>query len=231
MSQPCTVLIASADVLTSLSERLEIGDGEIVSFTDADALRALEAITSRKPAVVALERQFASTPRGTALINRIKADPGLKRTEIRVVAAHSEVPRGSADRAGKLPAPGGGIEVGTVTAGAPPPAAVQPLDQRGTRRVPRFKVSGQVNVVVDGNPASLIDVSTLGMQVVSSAVLRPNQRLRVGLNDEEGDIRLKATVAWASFEISPTGPRYRAGLEFLATHSGLEAYIARHRQQ
>ena len=220
------MLIASADVLPALKEQAGIGDGEILAFADVEALRALETITARKPSVVALERMFASTPRGAALINRIKADPSLKLAEIRVVAAEADFSRSGGHR------PAGGAPVATAAAVAAAPASVpvQPLDQRGTRRAPRFKVSGQVTVIVDGNQATLIDISTMGVQVLSSAVLKPNQRFRIGLNDEYGDIRLRASVAWASFEISPSGPRYRAGIEFLESNTGLEAYIARHKQ-
>ena len=51
----------------------------------ADVLQALEAITSLRPDVVALEKVFADTSRGNALINRIKADPSLKHCDIRIV--------------------------------------------------------------------------------------------------------------------------------------------------
>jgi hypothetical protein len=115
-------------------------------------------------------------------------------------------------------------------AAAPPAAQAQPLDQRGTRRAPRYRVAGQVDVLVDGNPASLIDISTVGAQVLSTAVLKPNQRLRMSLNDQAGDVRFRASVAWASFEISSKGPRYRAGIQFLdANAQQVDAYIARHK--
>ena len=68
---------------------------------------------------------------------------------------------------------------------------------------------------IDGKDAMVVDLSAGGAQVVSSATLRPNQKLRIALPLEpEG--RLRATVAWASFEL-PKGspvPRYRAGIEF-----------------
>ena len=82
----CVVLIGGPDVLTALKERASNISGEQLTFTDADALIALEVITKRKPKVVVLETVFASTPRGTALINRIKADPALEHAEIRVLA-------------------------------------------------------------------------------------------------------------------------------------------------
>jgi len=244
VSQPCTVLIANADLLPTLKEKTSNGDGELLAFTDADALRALEAITSRKPALVALEKMFASTPRGAALINRIKADPSLKQSEILVVSPDMDFSRFAKRSAAPAPAPApppapvpqpppaapAGIAAATAAAVAPPPAAAPPLDQRGTRRAQRFKVNGQVDILVDGNPAALVDISIVGAQVVSTALLKPNQRIRMGLTDDRGDVRFRGTVAWASFEISPKGPRYRAGIEFLdANPINLEAYISRHK--
>lgn len=231
MLKACTVLIASADVLPTLKEKTTSSDSELLAFTDAEALRALEAITNRKPALVALDRVFAGTPRGAALINRIKADPNLKQSEILVISPDSDFSRF------RTHAPAGGGEGGghaaaavAAPAPAPPTAQAQPLDQRGTRRAPRYKVAGQVDVLVDGNPASLIDISTVGAQVLSTAVLKPNQRLRMILNDQAGDVRFRASVAWASFEISSKGPRYRAGIQFLDGNAQqIDAYIARHK--
>ena len=80
------VLIAAPDLLPGLKQRAEIIEGKLLTFTDAEALRALEAITIRHPAMVALERKFAATLGGAALINCIKADPSLTESEVRVVS-------------------------------------------------------------------------------------------------------------------------------------------------
>ena len=70
----------------------------------------------------------------------------------------------------------------------------------------------------------------VGARVLSTAVLKPNQRLRMTLNDQSGDVRFRASVAWASFEISSKGPRYRAGIQFLdANAQQVDGYIARHK--
>lgn len=212
------MLIGSAELLPHLKDRTGSDPGDLLQFTDVDALRALEAITERKPAVVAIEKEFAATPRGSALINRIKADPTLTSCEIRIVSPTAEPVKVTK---GKGPEP-------SVVAGAPP----APLDQRGTRRAPRFRVSGQVEVLVDGNLAILVDLSTIGAQVLSPTVLKPNQRVRMSLSDEHSSVRFNASVAWASFEIPKnTNPRYRAGIEFIdADKSAVNAYLARHKQ-
>jgi hypothetical protein len=89
-------------------------------------------------------------------------------------------------------------------------------DAAGTRRVPRIRMRRGIDVQVDGATASLIDLSTMGAQVVSTTVLKPRQRVRVVLAVDPYLIRAAGTVAWALFEIPKGGmpPQYRAGLEF-----------------
>lgn len=201
-----TVLIAAPEHLEALKQREEFGDA--MTFADTDALRALDAITRHRPGVVALERVFAATSRGAALINRVKADPALSSCEIRIISPDSEYapvtpPRPAVQTAG---AP--------VAVAEPACAPAPPLDQRGTRRAPRFKIVDGVEVLVDGNPAALVDLSVAGAQVVSPTSLKPNQRVRLLLPDVLRPIRFSAGVAWAAFEMPKDGPRYRAGIEF-----------------
>ena len=227
VTQPCIVLIAAADVLPALKKQTGETAGELLAFADTDALRALEVITKRRPKTIALERLFAATPRGAALISRIKADPALASAEIRVISTDSDYGRVAA-RKNNDGSPGSAAAV----APAPAPAAAQPLDQRGTRRAQRFRIAGKIDVIVDGNPAALVDLSTVGAQIVSGSILKPNQRVRMSLGDENGTIRFNASVAWASFEIAPkSGPRYRAGVEFMDVDgSTVGALLKRHAQ-
>lgn len=200
-----TVLIAAPEHLPLLQERSDLAGA--LAFPDTAALQALDTITRQRPAVVALERLFAGTSRGAAFINRIKADPALASCEIRIVAHDSTYSRVSTRQAGEIAPPAAPAAV------AEPPRPA-PLDQRGTRRAPRFKVVENVEVFVDGNPATLIDVSIVGAQVLSATTLRPNQRLRLSLPDATRPIRFNAGVAWAAFEMPKGGTRYRAGIEF-----------------
>jgi hypothetical protein len=89
-----------------------------------------------------------------------------------------------------------------------------------------------MEVLVDGNQAVLVDLSTLGAQLVSATVLKPSQRVRMALFDAKGTVRFNAAVAWASFEIPPDSvPRYRAGIEFIdADPAAVDAYCARHKR-
>ena len=202
------VLIATNEYLSVIKARSDFESA--LAFADSEALRALDVITRFRPEVVALDRLFAATSRGSALINRIKADSALNLCEIRIVPNDNKpdvVPTGD----------------------APSDAHVDP---KGTRRAKRVEVM-DVDILVDGTPAALVDLSLTGAQVITPLILRPNQRIRVVLPHDEQPIRLAAWVAWASFEQSGSGaPRYRAGVEFFdADPEALAAFSTAHRNQ
>src|SRR5262245_27919871 len=168
--------------MPGLRERAALlnGGGELLTFSDAEPLRALEEIGRLRPQLIAFERLFAVTPRGVAMINRIKADPALRDSEIRVLEHNSDYSR-------IVPRPAA--------------AAEPPLDQRGTRRAPRVRIADRVTVLVDARIATLIDLSTVGAQVVSSGGLKPNQRTEVAFNDGVSRVKCTATVIWTAFEM------------------------------
>lgn len=208
------VLIGPADALPALQARLDPGV-EIQAFTDSEALEALDHVIRTKPLIVALHDEFSASSRGTALINRIKDDPALSACEVRVLARDNEMSRVAVKR-------GGGA---AVAVDEPAPA----LDQRGTRRAARVRIKDGVEVAVDGNPAALIDLSTVGAQVVSATVLRPNQRVRVTLGDGKGAVRCSGAIAWAAFEMPKGMPtRYRAGIDWglAANAAAIDAFAA-----
>lgn len=224
-----TILIAAAEHLATLKEREELADAII--FSDTEALRALDAITRRRPDVVLLDRLFAETSRGAALVNRIKADPSLGGCEIRIVEEdrrYTEVrPEHTADAATQRAGDGGASLI--VVEESPHPAAS--LDQSGTRAAPRFKMVDGIKTEIDGNPATLVDLSVCGAQVVSPTILKPNQRIRFILPTAKPHIRLKAAVAWASFEIPKGESRYRAGIQFFgADPAPLHRFIDRNKK-
>ena len=90
VSPSCTVLIAAQAVLPALTDRASADGSDVLAFSDADALKALEAIITHHPSIVALERLFAVSARGVALISRIKADLALSPCEVRVVSQEIE---------------------------------------------------------------------------------------------------------------------------------------------
>ena len=203
------VIIGASDMLDALRARAGVSDADV--FPDTQPLQALQAITEYRPSLVVLERLFAATSRGAALINRIKSDPSLEGTEIRVLSHTGDYTRVIARPAQpqRTPVPTH-VEVNETASAAavdiatPAPPA-QPLDWRGTRRAARYRAQTGVEVHVDGTPAELIDVSVLGAQVLSTNSLRPNQRVRLSLGHEPGPIRVAAAVAWAKFELPKAG--------------------------
>jgi hypothetical protein len=205
------VLIAEPDQLDALKGRPDYSDAQ--AFTDAETPAALEAIITGRPDIVAIERLFAKKSRGAALINRIKADSSLETVEIRIVSADSGAAKaaGRGGSAADKAAAAGDKSGGTAAAVAAPPAA---LDQKGTRRAQRFKIIEGIEVLIDGNPAMLVDLSTVGAQVVSGTLLKPNQRVRLSFVESAKNVRFSAGVAWSAFELPKAGPRYRAGIEF-----------------
>ena len=200
------VLIGPADTLPALQERLDPA-AEVQTFSDSEALEALDHIMTAKPDLVAMQDEFSATPRGTALINRIKDDPSLDQTEVRVMAKNPKENRVAVKR-------GGHASGAAVAVEEQKPA----LDKKGTRRAPRFRIKDGVEVAVDGNAAALIDLSTVGVQIMSPTVLKPNQRVRVVIGDAKNQIKCAGSIAWAAFEM-PKGmaTRYRAGVDFGTT--------------
>ncbi|HXG87417.1 MAG TPA: PilZ domain-containing protein [Vicinamibacterales bacterium] len=213
------VLIGPADAIPALRERLDSG-AEMHTFTDAEALEALDHIIRSKPRIVALDHEFSSTSRGTALINRIKDDPSLVSCEVRVIAHDTALNRVAVRR----PPPGANAAIAVDE-------PKKPLDQRGTRRAPRLRIKQGVEVLVDGNGAALVDLSTVGAQVLSPKMLKPNQRVRMALSDGKGTVRCQGSIAWASFEMPKGQPtRYRAGIDFTATDpEAIAAYAERNK--
>ena len=230
----CTVVIGPQSHLDALRARAGVeGAGDVLAFDDAEARDALDAILSRRPTIVMLERLFAATPRGAALINRIKADPDLSSVEIRVASHDGDYsvvsPRRTPSAVAAIivapPAP-----APAPAAAAPSPAPLASLDFRGTRRAPRFKMKDNTELQVDDGLAKVVDLSSIGAQIVSKSALRPQQRLRVTLADDLGIVRFSAAVAWATFEIPKGATRYRAGIEFKdAQGKAVEAFAHRHK--
>ena len=193
------VLIGPADSLPALKKRLDAA-ADIQTFPDTDALEALDHIIRTKPGIVAMQDEFSSTSRGQALINRIKDDPTLTTSEVRILARTVSQSRVAVKRDGSA-----------VAVEERKPA----LDQRGTRRAARTRVKEGVEVAVDGNPAALVDISPVGAQVLSPTVLKPNQRVRMVIGDAKHPVKCAGAVAWASFEMPKGQPtRYRAGIDF-----------------
>jgi archaeosine-15-forming tRNA-guanine transglycosylase len=214
------VLIGPSAVLPALRERLTPG-ADVQGFTDTETLEALDHIVRSKPRIVALDYQFSLTSRGTALIDRIKDDPELQACEVRVVAHDGALSRVAARRKSSRQA--------TVAVDEPKPL----LDPRGTRRAERVPIRDGVEVLVDGNTATLVDLSVVGAQVLSAKMLKPNQRVRVTFADGQATIRCNGSIVWAAFEMPKGEPtRYRAGIELTSADAvQMTAFAERYRKK
>jgi hypothetical protein len=215
-----TVLIATPDCLGLLRTHADFSAA--LTFPDSDTVAALEAITARRPKLVALERLFAASARGAALINRIRMDPALTSCEIRIVA-HDAGPHPQAPLSVAVPEP-------APPMGPPAWGVPDGLDAHGTRTAQRFEMPANFEVMLDGNPGRLIDLSVGGAQLSTTLSLKPGQRVRLALPGAPRPLRLSATVQWAKFEMPTEGPRYRAGVRFLeADGDTLARFIDAHR--
>jgi hypothetical protein len=201
MPAGATVLIGSPQLASAVAARPDSANREIITFAEHNVPDAVETIVRRRPEIVVVSEPFAQTPRGAALAHRVAIDPQLAHTQIWIVGPDGNV---APTRPHVTP-------------------SRQPLDTSGTRRVPRVRLRAGIGVHIDGAHAELVDLSTMGAQVVSATVLKPNQRVRVVVPVETETTRAVGTVAWARFEL-PKGsaePRYRAGLSFSISDADL----------
>jgi hypothetical protein len=217
MNGPSIVLIAGRDRLETLKARVSPA-GDVLALTESDVPRVVEILATRRPSQFILERFFAATPRGVALITRLRTDPSLADLEIRVAAHDSDYSRIvthqiSEPPPGEPPLP----REGSSSEEEPAPHVMpSSLDPGGTRHSARFAAPDGVEVQIDGKPVTLLDLSESGAQVTSATMLRPNQWVRVSITWQEDTARVGATIAWANFEMSKEAgrPQYRAGVAF-----------------
>jgi hypothetical protein len=230
------VVIAAHNLMPALRDRVKV-DGEIVTFADTEPIQALQTIMDQRPGLIVLERLFAATPRGAALINRIKSDPQLAHAEVRVMSHTGDYTRQVVKPSAKRPAPplqadaseAAAQASASLVATAETPTA---LDWHGTRRAPRFRVRAGVELHLDGNPAAVLDLSTVGAQVISPTILRPNQKVRITIPTGDFQMRFRGAIAWAKFEMSKAvkAPQYRAGVAFTDSDAAaIDTFCARNR--
>ena len=217
------VLIVAPDVGSALkaeADRLQ----DLLLFAVTDPVRAFQAIMTQQPGVVVFQRDLLGTARMTELIGQIRTDPDptVSHVQIRVmsdVAAYvqlvSQRRHGAPDATRAAP-------------GDPLPAE---HDSRQAAR--RFRALAGVEVRVEGMAAKLTDLSQTGAQLVAPTRLRPNQRVRIRITDDQQVLSLAATVVRAALEPSrdPGTPLpYRVGVMFIdPDREALEVFCARNK--
>jgi hypothetical protein len=205
-----TVLIADAQQIPSVRAEGPIA-GSVLYFSDSNLASALESIRAHNPKVVALESHFAESVPGRAFVDRLRA-LSLTGSQIRLLGRAN-----------------GGWSTAPLSADAWLPGAMPA--GLNTRRAPRFLIRDPAPAVIDGVATNLIDISVLGAQVVSEPALRPKQRIKITIVEDDAVLRFFAHVAWSVYEkprSAPT-PHYRAGMEFdKATEQALKEFCRRH---
>ena len=199
------VLIAESKEIPRLKRQTGFGK-DLLVCPDSESLRAHDVIMEHRPSLVVLSELFAGTRRGAELIGRIQTDATLTHCQIRVLSDAGDYLLLVAER---------------VTAGSSStleePGKPLPPQYNGTRAAQRVRIGEGLEVRVDGNPVTLVDLSPSGAQVCLTAILRPYQRVRLVVVDGPRLFRFGASVRWVSFEPKKTKgpPQYRAGLGFV----------------
>ena len=167
------VLIVAADEVHALKTEPSF-EKDILVFADTDSHKALDAITHGRPRVIALGREFVGTARGAALINSIKTDQTLANCQIRVLAQASDYLHLLSRRAEA------GLAPGTAVPGEPLPS-----DYLGTRVVQRWGMRDDLEASLNGEPTTLVDLSTAGAQVTVTLAVQLKERVRLSLVDSD----------------------------------------------
>jgi hypothetical protein len=97
------------------------------------------------------------------------------------------------------------------------------------RQARRLRVRDSVEVTVDGVESSLVDVSSIGAQILSSAAMRPNKVLRMVLRHGDRTLSCKSRVMWARFEPAKGSAEacYRVGVKFTdVDQQSVEAFLS-----
>jgi hypothetical protein len=105
----------------------------------------------------------------------------------------------------------------------------RPPSYSPARQAQRHAMRQAMEVSVEGSPSQLVDLSTIGAQVLSPVAMRPKRVVRITLPDSGAGIVCKARVVWAQFEPHGTETQYRAGLKFTEVDAhAVEEFLARH---
>lgn len=200
MATPSVIVIVRPEHLPSIRKRLA-GAEAVAVCSEADSASLQDTILARPPEVLVMHATFATTSRGATLVAGLKAKPHATGTAVRVFIEDD-------DKAPLL------LSQGSMSPNDALLETSRPLDRAGTRQAVRYPMNRRP-VVVNGEPAQLVDLSVTGAQVQVPMRLRPSQVVRFAMMDETGDTRCQGTVAWSIAVPSGGSIHYRAGLEFI----------------
>jgi hypothetical protein len=211
---PSLIVIARAEHEVALRKRLGT-EPTVALFADSDALKAFDAVEAHPPKILALDRTFAFTARGAALVARLRGDHRMGAIDLRVLTEDET------NSPMILETKALGLEGAVLKTS-------HPLDYCGTRRAPRFPITDAAGVVVNGENGTLVNLSSTGAQLLVHTRLRPSEPLRLALIDSDAEVKVRGVVAWSSVEADHGGLAYRAGVEFINPDAlSLDAFCVR----
>ena len=99
------------------------------------------------------------------------------------------------------------------------------------RQARRLRIREGIEVTLDGANSSLVDMSTIGAQVLSPLALRPNRVVKMTLRGDESNLTCKVRVMWARFEQpqDKAAAQYRVGVKFTDLEpKAIDGFMASH---
>jgi hypothetical protein len=94
-----------------------------------------------------------------------------------------------------------------------------------------LKIREGIEVTLDGATSALVDMSSIGAQVLSPLALRPNRVVKMTLNGDESTLTCKVRVMWARFEQphDKAAAQYRVGVKFTDLEpKAIDGFMASH---
>jgi len=214
-----TVVVADPQRMTALRDGLPT-PGRVLRYPTSNLASALESIRANQPGLIILDGNFLHGEFGHGFLERIN-NLGLPKVVLQqAVFDHGHWTMVPLDQKPPEQRPADNQRVVAVKS-----AGLE------TRRAPRFLVKDIADAIADGAPIDVVDLSVLGAQMISQPMMRPNQKIRVGLPDPNGPIQLFASVAWSVYEkaANKPAPHFRVGIEFSdAEKDALDEYCRRH---
>lgn len=213
-----TVLVSDPQRMTALRDGLPL-PGRVLRYSSSNLASVFESIRANQPGLIVLDSGFLQTPAGHGFVERVH-----QLSIPKVVLQSAVFERGhwtmtSLDHEPPAPPVAPSERIVAVTAGLE------------TRRAPRFLAQNIAQAIADGSSIEVVDLSFLGAQIISQPIMKPHQKIKVGLPDATGTISVTASVAWSIFEkpAQAPAPHFRVGMEFNdATREKLEDYCKRH---
>jgi chromosome segregation ATPase len=210
------------------------------ALKDAEA-QAGRAIRDRDMMAEELElmRESLATVQSDAQLQLEAAQQTAARRIAELEAVLEDRDREQSDRRSRPPALTAARSTRPVRPDHTPPAVEPTLAPRSDADPPvaaaapgasRVAFREELEVLVDGSPATLVDLSITGAQVISHAAMKPNRMVRLQLPGDGTPITCKGRIVWARLEAGPTSVlHYRAGLVFTAVdEQAVETFLAQH---